>query len=752
MKKFITLLTFFLFTIVSFSQTYLDVKPGYGTLNDAIAKNQGSVVYRLQAGQWYGLTGIIQNSNFKLTIIGTTPSNSKTMPAMIQVGSDANGIPFSNMFSVFQDLTLKNVFITDANSNNIQAGKALISMQATAKITIDSVVVDPLSVTNALIDCGSSKKPVIYITNSMFIHSGQQVDPNDGRFIDIKGDPTNGYDTLYIENNSFLYTGTWFVANENFNTGRDNFVWINHNTFIAHKSQLQWDWYINDEYFTNNLLFDFNTQPWNINWNSYFPDGTAKIGGKESKFSLITADTLFTTDANGNVVRESFPSVRKSFVEYNLDYTNPKILDIPAWGNDPAHTKNNDGKTPIDYSYLMPLVQPKDSMAVSREARMFNSPTNFPGFKYGNTLTNVDPQFNLKKIYALSDSLAAWTFPAAEIHSWGFDPANVMPVAQWPKFWYYPDSSGLGNPTAWPRFDATYSNSKVLTSSIEGLPLGDLNWFPKAKAVWQAHKKEIMDHILAENVSKMNIGVKETAVSSSNAAASLGPSNVLDNNPNTFWASIPHLNADAEEWIYLDQGMSKTVAQIVLVPRAVADTVVYCFPQAFKIQYSSDASTWTDVPGQSYTNYPNPKNNKGEVFTFSSPVNSRYIRIDATKLRVDDSGINYYFQLAEINLYSSVTAVDRAKNEVVKTFSLSQNYPNPFNPTTTISYSIAKQGLVTLNVYNMLGQRVATLVDKLQNAGEYSVNFDASKLASGVYLYRIQSGNFSLTKKMILMK
>jgi hypothetical protein len=85
-------------------------------------------------------------------------------------------------------------------------------------------------------------------------------------------------------------------------------------------------------------------------------------------------------------------------------------------------------------------------------------------------------------------------------------------------------------------------------------------------------------------------------------------------------------------------------------------------------------------------------------------------------------------------------------------FSLGQNYPNPFNPTTTIKYNITKPGFVTLKVYNVLGQVVATLVNEEQNSGTYKVDFNASKLASGIYMYTIQSDNGSLTKKMLLLK
>jgi hypothetical protein len=85
-------------------------------------------------------------------------------------------------------------------------------------------------------------------------------------------------------------------------------------------------------------------------------------------------------------------------------------------------------------------------------------------------------------------------------------------------------------------------------------------------------------------------------------------------------------------------------------------------------------------------------------------------------------------------------------------YNLAQNYPNPFNPVTTIQYSIPQRSNVTLKVYDILGNEVATLVNEEKDRGVYSVNFDASHLASGMYLYRLQAGSFIETKKMILIK
>ena len=96
------------------------------------------------------------------------------------------------------------------------------------------------------------------------------------------------------------------------------------------------------------------------------------------------------------------------------------------------------------------------------------------------------------------------------------------------------------------------------------------------------------------------------------------------------------------------------------------------------------------------------------------------------------------------------TGVEDAEMPV--TYSLDQNYPNPFNPSTQIKYSVANAGNVSLKVYDVLGRQVADLVNKHQDVGNYSVNFNASALSSGIYFYRIESGSFVSVKKMMLVK
>ena len=103
--------------------------------------------------------------------------------------------------------------------------------------------------------------------------------------------------------------------------------------------------------------------------------------------------------------------------------------------------------------------------------------------------------------------------------------------------------------------------------------------------------------------------------------------------------------------------------------------------------------------------------------------------------------------------YGTITGVAILREDVIPgSYTLSQNYPNPFNPTTNIEYALPVGGNVTLKVFNVIGQEIATLVNMTQRAGTYTVSFDASKYASGMYLYRINAGNFAQVKKMMLVK
>jgi hypothetical protein len=105
-----------------------------------------------------------------------------------------------------------------------------------------------------------------------------------------------------------------------------------------------------------------------------------------------------------------------------------------------------------------------------------------------------------------------------------------------------------------------------------------------------------------------------------------------------------------------------------------------------------------------------------------------------------------------INKFDEVMAVDNEEIQLPIEYSLEQNFPNPFNPSTTIRYSLPEEGFVKLIVYNMLGEEIVTLVNSTQKAGMYEVTFNAENLSSGVYLYRLETSDFTISRKLLLLK
>ena len=119
--------------------------------------------------------------------------------------------------------------------------------------------------------------------------------------------------------------------------------------------------------------------------------------------------------------------------------------------------------------------------------------------------------------------------------------------------------------------------------------------------------------------------------------------------------------------------------------------------------------------------------------------NSETLVTDALIFKVDKYG-------------NTVSIRNNSESSIINKYSLSQNYPNPFNPSTIINYHVAVSSFISLKVFDILGKEVATLVNQKQNAGSYSVDFNGSNLPSGIYFYKLEANNFSITKRMLLIK
>jgi len=156
---------------------------------------------------------------------------------------------------------------------------------------------------------------------------------------------------------------------------------------------------------------------------------------------------------------------------------------------------------------------------------------------------------------------------------------------------------------------------------------------------------------------------------------------------------------------------------------------------------------WTIIPGI------NGSLNNYEDLTVNNAAGAGP-RIAEYRLRANDK-LYYspYTNSLDIH-YGTVAEKVTGKNTSTNSelYYLLQNFPNPFNPSTVISYQISNDENVKLRVYNMMGQEVMTLVDGFMEKGMYSVTFNASNLASGLYIYKLEAGNFIQTRKMLLTK
>ncbi len=118
---------------------------------------------------------------------------------------------------------------------------------------------------------------------------------------------------------------------------------------------------------------------------------------------------------------------------------------------------------------------------------------------------------------------------------------------------------------------------------------------------------------------------------------------------------------------------------------------------------------------------------------------------------VTGEGQGNYYDFVTIRI-DQTTGIIQNISETPRSFSLFQNYPNPFNPSTKINYELQNTNFVTLKVYDLNGKEITTIINKIQNAGSYTVEFNAEGLSSGIYFYTLNSGKFSETKRMVLIK
>ena len=513
MTRILLFVTFVAMTTVN-AQDVLIVPPGIGTLNTAINTYGGDRIYQLEAGKFYQIDAEIENNDYHLQIIGEEPTNGGA-PAQLQTNA-LDGVPFDKMFNAIGDFTLKNVYIINADFSGNIPSRFLLVNKAEATVVIDNCVLYP--VTGSI--CVGVMQPNIsvYFTNNIAINHGHQLSPNDGHFFSSSSTPEGeGMNALVVENNTFVACGTTMY--EAGFTGRtDKLIKWDHNTWVMQKSQFDWQAWEETWIFTNNILFDAQTQVWSQNWLP-LPGGDAAAPNT----GLIHAVALLP--------EETLPSVRQQYVQYNLHYRNPGFYTLL---DELRAIQISEGTTESELLTFMPLLYDEtynetnpDVFKRSRETILFADDTNYPNFKFGNKYKDVDPQFVDAKIYEHSDRYVQWTNPASQIHAMAKDASNFPPVTEWPQWHWYPDNGDKPwEKEVWPVFNGVYTNAQMLTASLEGLPMGDLNWFPADKAIWSLNKPAIDAHVAAGNTGRIAM---VDALGTNNAALNLSEIKVYPN-------------------------------------------------------------------------------------------------------------------------------------------------------------------------------------------------------------------------------
>jgi photosystem II stability/assembly factor-like uncharacterized protein len=230
-------------------------------------------------------------------------------------------------------------------------------------------------------------------------------------------------------------------------------------------------------------------------------------------------------------------------------------------------------------------------------------------------------------------------------------------------------------------------------------------------------------------------------------------------------------------WIIDSLTVSDTLAGGIYGLHAITGSLIYAAGGSGRIFKTTDAGTsWTTYSAGDYnfqkvfftnsnTGYAAGKKGTGggamlkttnggvnwaeQVTYTSSQINSVVFPSANIGYAVGDNGtILRTLTAGEHPVITGITGT----TETAESYRLSQNYPNPFNPATNISFNIPAQALVTLKVYDILGREMAVLVNEVRNKGLYTVTFDGSRLASGVYFYRLNAGDFTETKRMMLLK
>ncbi len=780
-------------------------------------------VYVLRAGGYYWNQERIDNNGWHLRITGEAadPNDETKNPPVLQMAAREDATTSGGIIRGQGDITLKNVWLTGAlTGTGVQTSYQPFQIDASnGTFLFDNCIFDRSNFAMIAFTNGGND---ITITNCTFRNligrpSTQQWE---GRGISIWADQKS----VVIENNTFFNIGMTAIQIEN---GAADYVRIIHNTFVnVGRIITQVTWW-REAYIANNLIVNGY---WHAEGrNDYMSSSRDPRLVNDGYFRVSPLPSSYGPEAGRRILFSNIAAyTAPEFTSYYAD-----SLRVPTIMQSISST---------DYVDVYENIVVKDTMWMNPGMPSMTS-ENYP-----NMIQNIQ---DLR--------------------------AGVTPATEW--FWNLPvfDGEECFECVSWPIAENfAYTNTTLHTASTNGLPLGDLNWFPTQKADWVANHAayietieamagpvvvyDLVDEVQAEDGTVANgaevvafggeawytltggsniewkfnstytglIDMKLKARADGNNIGwdfILNGNNIVDaargwgqfvfwtgsEDPQTFWSGksttefyeTGYLNAETtpsdkfavvagentlklkNSWnpvsfAYVDlyeAGTENLIAS--LIPSAAVNNGAApggegaWIPIGFKsvaLKGGTATASFTVENAGNYVVQLFYQNFSGEStgdvlvngtsaasFSFSSEDDSTgssglsdVFPLTAGTHTIGITGNNVNLDFIQLIKKSVLVSVD--DKNIPDGYALSQNYPNPFNPTTKIDFSVGKASNVKLTIFNVLGQKVATVLNKQLSAGSYSVDFNASALSSGVYFYGIEAGDFKIHKKMILLK
>ncbi|MFV1883241.1 MAG: T9SS type A sorting domain-containing protein [Balneola sp.] len=765
-------------------------------------------VYKLRQGGYYYVQERIQNNGWHLHIVGEKgdPTDPNKFPPFIQLLTRDDGSRTNKILQAAGDVTLKNLTITGRVSNGDLPYEIIRFDGNDSKIVIDNVIWER-SQWGMFSSYGQNTS--IYVTNSTFRNLVSEFQQWGGRGFSVWAN----IDTMIVENNTFVNIGAYPVQLAN---STQNFFVFNHNTVVGTGRHLVLGAQLKNAYITNNLVL-------NPFWQ-----------GEDVAAGEVDAERLASTDRqfSGMISITTLPTDVGIDASRRLAFANNNFFTQPIFNNWFA-AEDSINKQPLLNVEAQNLFDEVSGMVAVNNTLDVHDPgfTTYPD----NQATQIEFITDVRN----GDS-------DVTLHYWdpGRDETNNFSV-----MWPLPG-------------DYTYSNTTLKTAAIGGYPLGDLNWYPEQKALWEANKNAqyaAIEELMGAEIESTYLTKLETSQASTggNAEVTSPPDRLIafiGPAGNIVWYDVQMAAGTYDVQVAL-----RTPSASTNVNRATHLVINDGGNNTFPIGEAQDGITWTEVtiPGISFqdgankvalnrawgfleyrdikikeagtenvvmTLWPGESTLEGggeyrcgagnicsngddiidtkdggtATFTYEAEGNGTILAVLSYFLADGDADVtvslngeevttetltatgdsvlttmnfsNLAFKqgsnelvfnatsgglwIDELDLYllGEFMTVSNEWNDEAENFRLSQNYPNPFNPTTNINFTLPFASNVQLSVFNILGQKVATLVDETRVAGNYTVNFDARSLASGVYFYMLQAGDFTLQRKMTLIK